>query len=121
MTHSPNTAIDMDGLVEHLSKHHPAYQPTKLWFIATEDCHLCDSAYDNLKLAAYSIDPALLTDCVVDVLDLPDEFAQTLAARIPVLIARTPTKTYSLYYPFGIMDIVALLQKFHQQHHITAK
>lgn len=111
MTHSLNTAIDMDGLVQYLSTHHPISQPTKLWFISTEDCHLCDSAYQTLQLAAYSIDPALLTDCVVDVLELPFEFAQTLATRIPVLIVSTATQTQSLCYPFGIMDIVTLLQK----------
>lgn len=67
----------------------------------TLGCHLCDTAENLLKQAQMVADFAFEK---IDIMDLPEQEMLTLADKIPVLI--TPNKT--LYYPFSVMDILAI-------------
>ena len=69
----------------------------------TLGCHLCEVA-ESLLIQAQTV-----TDIEwqkVDIADLPEAQMLAYADKIPVLV--TPNKT--LYYPFSILDIMALTQ-----------
>lgn len=67
----------------------------------TLGCHLCEIA-ESLLLQAQAV--ADICWQSIDIADLPEAQMLAFADKIPVLV--TPTKT--LYYPFSIMDILAL-------------
>lgn len=67
----------------------------------TLGCHLCDIA-ESLLMQAQTVSD--IDWQKVDIADLPEAQMLTFADKIPVLV--TPNKT--LYYPFSIMDIMAL-------------
>lgn len=78
--------------------------PDCSWLIGTEDCHLCTLAQaDYLTASAAHALPALQA---VDVLGFEPTLMALIAPNIPVLI----TKETLLVYPFGLMDIIALVQ-----------
>lgn len=73
------------------------------WLLyGTLGCHLCECA-ENLLQQAQSV--ADIHCQKVDIADLPESEMLKLADKIPVLV--TPSKT--LYYPFSVMDILALI------------
>ena len=67
----------------------------------TVGCHLCEIA-ESLLLQAQAV--ADIRWQSIDIADLPEQEMLKFADKIPVLV--TVTKT--LYYPFSIMDIMAL-------------
>lgn len=67
----------------------------------TLGCHLCDDAETLLKQAQAVAD---FTFEKIDIAELPEPQLLEFADKIPVLV--TPVKT--LYYPFSVMDILAL-------------
>ena len=69
----------------------------------TLGCHLCEDAEAIVARAWQVMDFELQR---VDIADLPEDEAMQLADKIPVLV--TPTRT--LYYPFSLLDVVALMQ-----------
>lgn len=68
----------------------------------TLGCHLCDTAENLLKQAQAVADFSYQK---IDIADLPDTQMLELADKIPVLA----TSNKTLYYPFSIMDILALI------------
>lgn len=77
-------------------------QPSSVWQLyGTLGCHLCDKAENLLKQAQAVIDVAVVQ---IDIADLDEPEMKKWADKIPVLV--TPHRT--LYYPFSLMDIVAL-------------
>ena len=77
-------------------------QPLPSWQLyGTLGCHLCETAEQILQQAQAVIG---ITCQKIDIAELPDAQMLTLADKIPVLV--TPART--LYYPFSIMDILAL-------------
>lgn len=75
----------------------------KIWRLyGTVGCHLCENVEQFLRQiqAVYDI-----TWQTVDIMDLSEPEMLALAEKIPVL--QTPTTT--LYYPFSLMDMVALV------------
>lgn len=78
---------------------------TDNWHLyGTLGCHLCEQAENLLKQAQLV---ANFSYVKIDIMDLPDSQIQFFADKIPVLI--TPHQT--LYYPFSLMDIMALANK----------
>jgi len=69
----------------------------------TLGCHLSEDAEALVAQAWQVVDFELQR---VDIADLPEDEAMQLADKIPVLV--TPTRT--LYYPFSLLDVVALMQ-----------
>lgn len=69
----------------------------------TVGCHLCEIAESLLQQAQAVSDIRWHN---IDIAALPEAQMLALADKIPVLV--TPTRT--LYYPFSIMDIMALTQ-----------
>lgn len=69
----------------------------------TLGCHLCDEAEILLQQAQAVADFSFEK---VDIADFPEAQMRQFADKIPVLV--TPQKT--LFYPFSLMDIVALTQ-----------
>ena len=67
----------------------------------TVGCHLCEIA-ESLLLQAQAV--ADIRWQSIDIAELPEQEMLEFADKIPVLV--TATKT--LYYPFSIMDIMAL-------------
>ena len=70
----------------------------------TVGCHLCEIA-ESLLLQAQAV--ADIRWQSIDIAELPEQEMLEFADKIPVLV--TATKT--LYYPFSIMDIMALSWK----------
>lgn len=68
----------------------------------TLGCHLCDTAEMLLQQAQTVAD---FTFEKIDIADLPELDMLQLADKIPVLV----TPTHTLYYPFSVMDILALV------------
>lgn len=80
----------------------PSNQLQSPWRLyGTLGCHLCEHAEQLLQqaqaVADFSFDK-------VDIAELPEPKMLEFADKIPVLV--TPHKT--LFYPFSLMDIVAL-------------
>lgn len=74
----------------------------KTWVLyGTLGCHLCDNAEQLLQQANTVKDFAWRK---LDIANLPENEMLALADKIPVL--KTPTKI--LYFPFSIMDILAI-------------
>lgn len=67
----------------------------------TVGCHLCEIAESLLQQAQAVAD---IHWQHIDIVNLPEAQMLAVADKIPVLV--TPTKT--LYYPFSIMDILAI-------------
>lgn len=86
----------------HQTTKDPQPVNTQQWQLyGTLGCHLCELAEQLLQQAQAVAD---IRWEKVDIVDLPEQQMLVFADRIPVLV--TPTRT--LYYPFSIMDIMAL-------------
>lgn len=104
---------DAIPLASHSPSHLPSMNPKACdglpssphgdtWALyGTLGCHLCEAAEAIVAQAWQVVDFKLET---IDIADLPGDQALALATKIPVLV--TPTRT--LYYPFSLMDVVAL-------------
>lgn len=80
----------------------PSLSPSSYWLLyGTLGCHLCDTAENLLKQAQTVTDFRYQK---VDIIDLPEADMLKLADKIPVLV----TPKHTLYYPFSLMDIMAL-------------
>ena len=75
--------------------------PTIWRLYGTVGCHLCEIAESLLRQAQAVAD---IRWQPIDIAELPEQEMLEFADKIPVLV--TATKT--LYYPFSIMDIMAL-------------
>lgn len=69
----------------------------------TVSCHLCEIA-ENLLLQAQAV--ADIRWQSIDITDLPEAQMLAFSDKIPILV----TSDKTLYYPFSIMDIMALAQ-----------
>ena len=78
--------------------------PTTWRLYGTVGCHLCEIA-ESLLLQAQAV--ADIRWQSIDIAELPEQEMLKFADKIPVLV--TANKT--LYYPFSIMDIMALSWK----------
>ena len=80
---------------------HIMAEPTTWRLYGTVGCHLCEIA-ESLLLQAQAV--ADIRWQSIDIAELPEQEMLKFADKIPVLV--TANKT--LYYPFSIMDIMAL-------------
>ena len=80
---------------------HMMADPTTWRLYGTLGCHLCEIA-ESLLLQAQAV--ADIRWQSIDIAELPEQEMLEFADKIPVLV--TANKT--LYYPFSIMDIMAL-------------
>lgn len=80
---------------------HMMADPTTWRLYGTVGCHLCEIA-ESLLLQAQAV--ADIRWQSIDIAELPEQEMLKFADKIPVLV--TATKT--LYYPFSIMDVMAL-------------
>ena len=80
---------------------HIMAEPTIWRLYGTVGCHLCEIA-ESLLCQAQAV--ADIRWQSIDIAELPEQEMLEFADKIPVLV--TATKT--LYYPFSIMDIIAL-------------
>ena len=80
---------------------HMMGEPTTWRLYGTVGCHLCEIAESLLRQAQAVADIRWQS---IDIAELPEQEMLKFADKIPVLV--TATKT--LYYPFSIMDVMAL-------------
>ncbi|WP_066801266.1 glutaredoxin family protein [Moraxella oblonga] len=77
----------------------------KTWYlIGTEGCHLCEKSMAMINTLNLQNNDINIVE--LDIMEGGDEIINALGASIPILL--TP-KTL-LCYPFGIMDVLMLLQ-----------
>lgn len=75
---------------------------TAVWQLyGTVGCHLCEQA-EQLLIQVQAVQEIHWQN--VDIADLPEPIMQQFADKIPILM--TPNQT--LYYPFSLMDILAI-------------
>lgn len=76
----------------------------KTWYlIGTDGCHLCEQSMAMIQMV--NSQNHHIKVVMLDIIDSTDDVINALGASMPVLI--TPKKI--LCYPFGIMDILALM------------
>lgn len=99
------TQITLDEFRQKLAQLYPDL--TNEWvLLGTDGCHLCEQVKNNLNIIQKSyIIPKIIE---LDVMDLDETTLNLVANHIPILI----TNKAITNYPFGIMDIVGLIEKF---------
>lgn len=103
LTALSDNAGESDNVRAFLRQHHSPLQADSWWLFGTDGCHLCENIQKELTLMQKS--HAMPPIQMVDIIDLNEHLLTVMATHIPILI--TPKAV--LNYPFGIMDMMGLL------------
>lgn len=100
-----DNAGDIQMVRAFLKEQYPTLQADTWWLFGTDGCHLCETVQKELTLIkkSYAISPIQ----IVDIIDLNESLLTAMATHIPILI--TPKAV--LNYPFGMMDMIGLLDR----------
>ena len=77
------------------------YTASTWYLIGTDSCHLCEQAQGVLHQACPDTPITIL-----DLVNAPDDIICALGRHIPILLTPHVIRAY----PFGIMDVMALVQ-----------
>lgn len=98
------TELEFHGFYAELLVNFSKLPDGKTWYlIGTDGCHLCEQSMAMIKMVHLQNPHTKVV--MLDIINSTDDVINALGASMPVLI--TPKKI--LCYPFGIMDILALM------------
>lgn len=98
------TELEFCGFYAELLVNFSKLPDGKTWYlIGTDGCHLCEQSINMLK--RLNMQSNNINIEILDIIDGSDEVVEALGVSIPVLL--TPKSV--LCYPFGVMDVMALV------------